>query len=115
MTSQPRALFAATERALAAAESLLSVGRARLIASVAPSGVVEPERFTTEQFAGHALAWMASYVEALRQIRNWAVQLDEGGVFGEIDALILEVDYDNYLAQRDGGIAIAEGGNARPQ
>src|SRR5215813_12265989 len=79
MTSQPRALFAATERALAAAESLLSVGRARLIASVAPSGVVEPERFTTEQFAGHALAWMASYVEALRQIRNWAVQLAERG------------------------------------
>ena len=115
MTKQLKALFATTERTLGTAENFLSVARARLIASVAPSGVVEPLRFAAEQFASHAFAWMASYVEALRQIRNWAVRLDEGGMFGEIEALILEVAYGEYLAQLAGGIPMAQGEFARPQ
>jgi (2S)-methylsuccinyl-CoA dehydrogenase len=82
---------------------------------VAPSGVVEPLRFAAEQFASHAFAWMASYVEALRQVRNWAVRLDNGGMFGEIEALILEIAYGEYLAQLAGGIPMAQGEFARPQ
>ena len=82
---------------------------------VAPGGDVEPERFATEQLAAHALAWMASYVEALRRMRNWAVRLDEGGKLGEIEALILETTYGEYLAQLAGGIAMAQGKFARPQ
>ena len=115
MTTQLKALFATTEHALGAAENFLSVARARLIASVAPSGVVEPLRFAAEQFASHAFAWMASYVEALRQIRNWAVRLDEAGMFGEIEALIIEIAYGEYLAQLAGGIPMAQGEFARPQ
>jgi (2S)-methylsuccinyl-CoA dehydrogenase len=115
VTTQLKALFATTERALGAAENFLSVARARLIASVASDGVVEPQRFMAEQFASHAFAWMASYVEALRQIRNWAVRLDEAGMFGEIEALILEVAYGEYLAQLAGGIPMAQGEFARPQ
>jgi len=115
VTTQPKALFATTERALGAAENFLSVARARLIASVAPSGVVEPQRFADEQLASHAFAWMASCVEALRQVRNWAVRLDEGGMFGEIEGLILEIAYGEYLAQLAGGIPMAQGEFARPQ
>jgi (2S)-methylsuccinyl-CoA dehydrogenase len=109
------ALLAQTGRALGAAEMFLAAGRARLVVRVAPGGNVEPERFATEQLAGHALAWMASYVEALRQVRNWAVRLDEGGKFGEIEALILEIAYGEYLAQLAGGIPMAQGEFARPQ
>jgi (2S)-methylsuccinyl-CoA dehydrogenase len=108
-------LLTATERALGAAETLLAAARARLIARVAPDAIVQPERFTAEQLAGHALAWMASYVEALRQVRNWAARLDEGGMFGEIEALILEIAYGEYLAQLAGGIPMAQGEFARPQ
>ena len=115
MTKQLKALFATTERTLGTAENFLSAARARLIASVASDGVVEPQRFMAEQFASHAFAWMASYVEALRQIRNWAVRLDEGGMFGEIEALILEIAYGEYLAQLAGGIPMAQGEFARPQ
>jgi (2S)-methylsuccinyl-CoA dehydrogenase len=93
----------------------LAAVRARLVVRVAPGGNVEPERFATEQLAAHALAWMASYVEALRQMRNWAVRLDEGGKFGEIEALILEIAYGEYLAQLAGGIPMAQGEFARPQ
>src|SRR5713226_9196365 len=115
MTTQPKVLLAATERALGAAETVVAAARTRLIAQVAPEGAIEPERFAVEQLAGHALAWMASYVEALRQVRNWAVQLDADGVFGEVEALILEIAYGDYLAQIAGGIAMAQGEFARPQ
>jgi (2S)-methylsuccinyl-CoA dehydrogenase len=114
MTTQPKALFA-TERALGAAETLLAAARRRFVARVASEGGIERERFGAEQAAGHALAWMASYVEALRQIRNWAVQLDAGGVFGQVEALVLEIAYGDYLAQLAGGIAMAQGEYARPQ
>jgi (2S)-methylsuccinyl-CoA dehydrogenase len=109
------ALLAQTGRALGAAELFLAAGRARLVVRVAPGGNVEPERFATEQLASHALAWTASYVEALRQMRNWAVRLDEGGKLGEIEGLILETAYGEYLAQLAGGIAMAQGEFARPQ
>ena len=115
MPTERTALLAQTGRALGAAEMFLAAVRARLVVRVAPGGNVEPERFATEQLAGHALAWMASYVEALRQMRNWAVRLDEGGKFGEIEALILEVAYGEYLAQLAGGIPMAQGEFARPQ
>jgi (2S)-methylsuccinyl-CoA dehydrogenase len=105
----------ATERALAAAESLLAAARERLIARVAVGGAIDPERFNAEQSAGHAFAWMASYVEALRQLRNWAVRLDDDSRLGEIEALILEIGYGEYLAQLAGGIPMSQGEFARPQ
>ena len=115
MATERTALLAQTGRALGAAELFLAAGRARLVVRVAPGGKVESERFATEQLAAHALAWMASYVEAMRQMRNWAVRLDEGGKLGEIEALILETACGEYLAQLAGGIAMAQGEFARPQ
>jgi (2S)-methylsuccinyl-CoA dehydrogenase len=109
------ALLAQTGRALGAAEMFLAAGQARLVVRVAPGGNIEPERFATEQLAAHALAWMAGYVEALREMRNWAVRLDEGGKLGEIEGLILETAYGEYLCQLAGGIAMAQGEFARPQ
>ncbi|MBO0737489.1 MAG: acyl-CoA dehydrogenase family protein, partial [Alphaproteobacteria bacterium] len=115
MTTQRKELLAATGRALGAAETFLAAAHRRLIARVAPEGAVEPERVTTEQLAAHAFAWMATYVEALRQIRNWAVQLDQGGALGELEGLTLEIAFGEYLAQLAGGIAMSQGEFARPQ
>ena len=110
----PNALLA-TERALAAAESLLAAARERLTARLAAGGAIDPERFIAEQSAGHAFAWMASYVEALRQLRSWAVRLDDDSRLSEIEALILEIGYGEYLAQLAGGIPMSQGEFARPQ
>ena len=110
-----RNLLLATERALAVAESFLAAARERLIARVVAGGAIDPERFNAQQLAGHAFAWMASYVEALRQLRNWAVRLDDDSRLGEIEALILEIGYGEYLAQLAGGIPMSQGEFARPQ
>ena len=114
MTSDRRVLLAATGHALVTAEAFLGRARVLLAARVAPDGLVEPERFDIHQFAGHALAWTAASVEGLRQIRAWAVRLDEAGVLGEAEALILATAYGEYLAQLAGGIPMAQGEFARP-
>jgi (2S)-methylsuccinyl-CoA dehydrogenase len=57
---------------------------------------------------------MATYVEALRQIRQWASRLEGSGEFGEVEALILRVAFGEYLAQLAGGIAMSQAEIARP-
>src|SRR6266478_576172 len=113
--TEQRRLIAAAERALVAAEAVLRTARARVGERVAPDGQIDPSALDREQIAAHGLAWMATYVEALRQIRLWAVRLDADGAFGTIEALILAVAFGDYLAQLAGGIAMAQGEIARPQ
>jgi len=115
VTIDRKTLLAATERALGAAETFLGTARSRLLARLAPDNALDPQRLVTEQLAGHAFAWIASYVEALRQLRNWAVSLDEGGMLGEVEAAILETLYGEYLAQLAGGIPMSQCEFARPQ
>src|SRR5690349_10052353 len=110
-----RTLMAATERALAAAEAVLRTARARVIERVAANGSIDAAALDREQIAVHGFAWMATYVEALRQIRWWAVRLDEAGELGDTEALILAVGFGEYLAQLAGGIAMAQSEIARPQ
>ena len=108
------ALLAGTGRALAAAEAFLATGQARFAALAAPGGIVDPGNFETHQFAGHALAWAAATVEALRQLRNWALRLDDAAALGEAEALILAAGYGEYMAQLAGGIPMCQGELARP-
>src|SRR6266853_326370 len=113
--TEQRRLIAAAERALAAAESVLRIARARLGERISPTGAIDGAALDREQIAAHGLAWMATYVEALRQIRLWAVRLDAEGAFRTTEALILAVGFGDYLAQLAGGIAMAQGEIARPQ
>jgi (2S)-methylsuccinyl-CoA dehydrogenase len=114
VTTDRRALLAGTGRALATADAFLARAQARFAAAAAPVGTIDLDRFETHQLAGHALAWAAVTVEALRQIRNWAIRLDGAAALGEPEALILETVYGEYLAQLAGGIPMAQGELARP-
>jgi (2S)-methylsuccinyl-CoA dehydrogenase len=107
-------VLGATERALAAADAVLRQARARVAALVAPDGRLDGALIDREQHAVHGFAWMATYVEALRQIRGWAARLDEAGECGETETLILRVAFGEYLAQLAGGIAMAQAEIARP-
>ena len=112
--NEQRMLIASTERALVAAEAVLRTARARVLERVTSNGTISPAAIDSEQIAVHGFAWMATYVEALRQIRQWAVRLDDAGEFGETEALILAVAFGDYLAQLAGGIAMAQSEIARP-
>ena len=47
-----------------------------------------PGAVEAEQTPAHGLAWLAPYVEALRQMQGWARRLEAEGRFGETEALI---------------------------
>ena len=107
-------LLGATERALSAAEAVLRQARAHVGERVAPGGKISPALIDREQMAVHGFAWMATYVEALRQMRGWASRLDGDGQFNEAEALILLVAFGEYLAQLAGGIAMSQAEIVRP-
>src|SRR5579862_6289092 len=102
------------ERGLAAAEEVLAAARRRIGERVAPTGAVDPARLDAHQFAAHGLAWLATYVTALRELRRWAERLEAAQRFGELEALILQMGFGEYLAQIAGGIALSQGEIARP-
>ena len=109
-----RSSLTLTGQALGAADAFLAAATVKVVARIAVDGAVDAKRLETHQIAGHALAWAAATVEALRQIRNWALRLDAAGAFGAAEALILEIAYGEYLAQLNGGIPMAQGEFARP-
>ena len=94
-------------------EALFAAGRDHLRANVTVNGKVSGALLEQYQFAAHALAWLATYDEALRQLRAWGRRLTEAGRFGAIEALIVQIGTAEYLAQIRGGIPMSQGEIAR--
>ena len=92
------------------AEAYEVAAREAVRGMVAPAGKVDPAKLEREQFAAHGFAWIATYVAALRQMRRWAEQ----GARGELELLMLQAAYGEYLAQLSGGIAISQVEIVRP-
>ena len=69
-------------------------------------GKIDSAALEDEQHAAHALAWLATYVESLRQMAGWAGRLEDG--FGEIEQLILQIALGEYLTQIAGGIPMSQ-------
>jgi len=100
--------------ALDAAETLLDAARAGVSALVVRDGRIDAAALDREQFAVHAFAWAATYVEALRQMLGWAERCREAGTLGELESLLLQAAFGEYCAQLAGGIALSQGEVARP-
>ncbi|QQS14960.1 MAG: acyl-CoA dehydrogenase family protein [Rhodospirillales bacterium] len=105
------ALCAEAERA---AEAFDAAARAAVRRLVAPQGRVDAKLLEREQFAAHGYAWIATYVAGLRQMRRWAGALAEAGRLGELEKLILQAAFGEYLNQLAGGIAISQVEVLRP-
>jgi (2S)-methylsuccinyl-CoA dehydrogenase len=106
-------ILSLTEAALPQVEAVLGAATSKLRAVVDAKGKVSGAALEEHQFAAHALSWLATYVEALRQMRAWAGRIEAEGKFGEIEALILQIGFGEYLAQIAGGIAMSQGEVAR--
>ncbi len=107
-------LTARVDEALPALDALLERARATVHARVAPGGRVSSAALEAHQRAAHGLAWLATYVESLRQIQAWAARLAEAGQFGEMEALILQIGFAEYLGQIAGGLPMSQGEILRP-
>ena len=77
-------------------------------AKVAPGGVIDGEALEREQHIAHGLAWIATYVEALRQVAAYAQRMQGEGRFGEIEALLCQIGAAEYAAQLFGGVMMSQ-------
>lgn len=108
-------LLMLTSACVAPAEALLERATQALRATVTVDGRVSNALIEENQTAAHGLAWLATYVQALRQMQGWAERLEADGKFGEVEQLLLQIGFGEYLWQMYGGIPMSQGEMLRPQ
>ena len=108
-------LLTRTAEAVEAARALTDLARQRLSARVTVDGRVSGSELEKAQFGAHTYAWMATYAEALAQLHEWATRLEENSEFGEMESLIVQIGFGEYLWQMYGGIPMSQGEIGRPQ
>lgn len=94
--------------AAAALSSLLDRARKKLLEQV--SGADDLDR---EQHALHAFAWFATYAEVFASLSRYATRLAETSRLGELELLLLQAAFGEYLHQVLGGIPMNQSEFAR--
>jgi (2S)-methylsuccinyl-CoA dehydrogenase len=107
-------LIPLAREAVRAAEGVLHDATRAVRAKVASDQQTADRLLDREQRATHALAWLATYVEAVRQLSAYAERMQAEGRLGELEQLIVEIGLGEYLAQMQGGIPMSQGEIARP-
>ena len=108
-------LLTLTGAAVALAESLLAKAIERVRTDASTEGRVSAQLLEENQTAAHGLAWLATYVESLRQMQKWAEGLKANGQFGTMEQLIHQIAFGEYLWQIYGGIQMNQGEVVRLQ
>ncbi|WP_063294453.1 acyl-CoA dehydrogenase family protein [Pseudovibrio sp. Ad37] len=96
-------------QALKSLEALLSIARKNVKLRVLKDGRIASALMEQEQRATHGLAWLATYVEALKQLNAYGERLETEGAFGEVESLILRIGLAEYTAQVFGGLPMSQG------
>ncbi|MEL7098108.1 MAG: acyl-CoA dehydrogenase family protein [Pseudomonadota bacterium] len=102
-------LLALTGAAVAPVEAIVETATARLREMVTEGGRVSGALIETHQTAAHGLAWLATYAQSLREMQSWATKLEANGKFGEVEQLIHQIAFGEYLWQIYGGIQMNQG------
>ncbi|KIC21193.1 acyl-CoA dehydrogenase family protein [Leisingera sp. ANG-Vp] len=102
-------LLALTGAALEPLDQLLDAARASVKEMVSSEGRVSGKLIEENQVAAHGLSWLATYVYSLRQMQKWAEKLQGEGKFGEMEQLIHQIGFGEYLWQVYGGIQMNQG------
>ncbi len=97
-----------------AVEALLARASASLRVRLSEGGRPSTAAIEREQHAVHGLAWLATYVEAIKELGGYARRMAADGRFGETEALMTRIGLGEYLAQILGGIAMNQGEVVRP-
>ena len=108
-------LLALTSASVPPTEALLTLATDAVRGMVCVDGKVSGALIEEHQMAAHGLAWIATYVESLRQMQGWAERLQAEGEFGEVEQLLHQIAFGEYLWQLYGGIPISQGEMLRLQ
>jgi (2S)-methylsuccinyl-CoA dehydrogenase len=96
-----------------AAQGLMDCALDAVRDRVSENGKLSSDRIEAEQHAVHGLAWLATYVEALKEMAGYAHRMREEGRFGETEQLMTRIGLGEYLAQIFGAIPMNQGEIAR--
>jgi (2S)-methylsuccinyl-CoA dehydrogenase len=107
-------LVALAREATHAVDALLADATAAVRKRVTVDNHMVDELLDREQRATHGLAWLATYVESVRQLAAYAERIHAGGGLGETEELLVEIGIGEYLAQIQGGIPMSQGEIVRP-
>lgn len=106
-------LLTLCDEALGAADEYLVRAKNAVREKVSDNGKVSAKLIEKEQHAAHGLSWVATYVEALREMLGWARALETENRLGDLEKLILQAAYTEYIAQLGGGIPMSQGETVR--
>lgn len=98
-----------TKAALPAVSSIVEVATSKLRMMTTEGDRISGAKIEENQVAAHALSWLATYDEALKQMQAWAERLTSEGKFGEVEQLIHQIAFGEYLWQIYGGIPMSQG------
>jgi (2S)-methylsuccinyl-CoA dehydrogenase len=107
-------LIALARGATSAVEALLAEATAAVRQRVMVGNSMDDGLLDREQRATHGLAWLATYVESIRQLAAYAERMHAAGGLGEIEELLVSIGIGEYLAQIQGGIPMSQGEIVRP-
>ena len=108
-------LLALTAKALTPVETVLDLATTRVRDMVSDDGRVSGALLEQHQTAAHGLAWFATYAQSLRQMQGWAERLSGEGNFGDVEQLLHQIAFGEYLWQIYGGIQMNQGEMVRLQ
>ena len=97
------------KEALAAVEALYKDALASVRARVTKDGKLSSELIEADQHAAHGLAWLATYIQGLRELVDYAERLSAEGAYGETEELLNQIGFAEFLAQVYGGIPMSQG------
>lgn len=107
-------LLTLCREAQGAADDVFAAARRRVTDMCSENGKVSGPLVDANQVAAHGLSWLATYVEGLRQMLGWAERLEGASTFGEMEQLMVQAAFGEYLAQIKGGIALSQVEIVRP-
>jgi len=108
LSGDPAALLEACRETVSAAERILGLAKTGVRGAIAEAGGLE-----AAQHAAHGLAWLATTVEALRQMAGWADRLHGGGNLRSLERGLLAAAFAEYAGQIAGGIPMSQGETVR--
>ena len=104
-----------TAQALIVVDRICDTAKSTLREMVTDGDHISSVLIEENQTAAHGVAWLATYTQALNQMQCWTDRLMADGKFGEIEQLIHQIAFAEYLLQIAGGIQMNQGEVVRLQ
>jgi len=102
------------EIAVGEVDAFVAAAKSKAASQLVKDGRPDRKAFARHQHLAHGLAWVVTYAETLRETANWARRLEGEGRFGEIEGLLSQILFSEYLAQLVGGVPMNQGEVIRP-